>query len=158
MKSLHNMIAVAVLLSTASIANAQAPEGGEKKPEHRQMPPEVIAKFDKDGDGKLNDEEKAAAKAAFEAKMEERKKEAIAKFDKDGDGKLNEEERKAAREAAGDRPDGAKMEEHKKEAIAKFDKDGDGKLNEEERKAAREAMGGRPGGPKRPGGDKPKGE
>ena len=117
------MIAVAVLLSTASIANAQAPEGGEKKPEHRQMPPEVIAKFDKDGDGKLN-----------------------------------EEERKAAREAAGDRPDGAKMEEHKKEAIAKFDKDGDGKLNEEERKAAREAMGGRPGGPKRPGGDKPKGE
>ena len=156
MKALHNIIAVAALLSVTSIANAQAPEGGEKKPEHRQIPPEVLAKFDKDGDGKLNDEERAVAKAAGEAKMEERKKEMLAKFDKDGDGKLNEEERKAAEE------------ERKKEMLAKFDKDGDGKLSEEERKAAREAFGGgRPGGPGgpggpgrpgRPGGAKPKGE
>ena len=64
------------------------------------MPPEILAKFDKDGDGKLNDEERAAAKAAAEAKMEERKKEMIAKFDKDGDGKLSDEEKKAAEEAA----------------------------------------------------------
>jgi Ca2+-binding EF-hand superfamily protein len=158
MKALYNIIATAALLSAASIAHAQAPEGGEKKPEHRKLPPEILAKFDKDGDGKLNEEERAAAKAAGEAKMEERKKEMIAKFDKDGDGTLSDEEKKAAREAAGDRPDPAKMEERKKEVIAKFDKDGDGKLNEEERKAAREAMGGRPGGSKRPGGEKPKGE
>ena len=58
----------------------------------RKMPPFVIKKFDKHGDGELNDEEKAAARAEMAA----RKKEVMAKFDKDGDGKLNEEERKAA--------------------------------------------------------------
>ena len=56
------------------------------------MPPLLIKKFDTDGDGELNKEEKEEALKAMAA----RKKEAIAKFDKDGDGKLNEEERKQA--------------------------------------------------------------
>jgi hypothetical protein len=46
----------------------------------------MIAKFDKDGDGKLNDEEREKAKAERQAEM-------IKKFDTDGDGKLSEEER-----------------------------------------------------------------
>jgi Ca2+-binding EF-hand superfamily protein len=58
--------------------------------------------FDKDGDGKLNDEER---KAMMEAMQKRRPnagpqfQEMMKKFDKDGDGKLNEEERKAMREA-----------------------------------------------------------
>jgi hypothetical protein len=135
MKAAYNIIIASALIAVAS---AQAPEG--PKPE-RKGPPggppaEIIAKFDKDGDGKLNDEEAKAAREAMQAK----RKEAEAKYDKDGDGKLSEDERKAM------------MEERKKEMIAKFDKDGDGELNEEEKKAAREAMGGRPGGPGGPGG------
>ena len=51
-----------------------------------------MKKFDKDGDGKLNEEERAEARKTMEA----RRQEALKKFDKDGDGKLNEEERKAA--------------------------------------------------------------
>ena len=53
-----------------------APAGGEgKKPEaggeakkgehHRPTKEEMLKKFDKDGDGKLNDEEKAAMEAAI---------------------------------------------------------------------------------------------
>jgi hypothetical protein len=105
MKAIHTMIAIAALAGAASFAGAEEPagappagappEGGPR--EHRKPPAELIAKFDKDGDGKLNDDEKAAMKAA----MEERRKEMLTKFDKDGDGKLNEEERKAAREAGG---------------------------------------------------------
>ena len=58
----------------------------------RKLPPFLMKKFDKDGDGKLNEEERAEARKTMEA----RRQEALKKFDKDGDGKLNEEERKAA--------------------------------------------------------------
>jgi Ca2+-binding EF-hand superfamily protein len=70
---------------------------------------EMIAKFDKDGDGKLNEEERKAAHAAMEKEM-------LAKFDKDGDGKLSDEEKKAAREAMGGHrpPGGPRGPERKK--------------------------------------------
>lgn len=133
MKAVFNIVIASALLAAAY---AQAPEGeAKKRPPHDERPPhdgpsreEIIKKFDKDGDGKLNDEEEAAARAAMQAKragMEGKYKEMLAKFDKDGDGKLSEDERKAM----------------KKEMLAKFDKDGDGELNEQERKAMREAMG-----------------
>lgn len=138
---LHTIIASALL----SVAYAQAPEKDGPPPERKGPhgpPKEILEKFDKDGDGKLNDEEAAAARAAMQAKRAEME----AKYDKDGDGKLNEEERKALME-----DNKGKFEDHRQEIIKRFDKDGDGKLNEEERKAAREAMGGKgPGGPKRP--------
>ena len=115
----------------------------------------IVKEFDKDGDGKLNEEERAAARKAMEERREATSRPArdgepireaiIKKFDKDGDGKLNEEERAAARKAmearreATSRParDGGPIREA---IIKKFDKDGDGKLNEEERAAARKAM------------------
>ena len=43
--------------------------------------------FDKDGDGKLNEDERKAVGQAREAEM-------LKRFDKDGDGKLSEEERR----------------------------------------------------------------
>ena len=109
-----------------SLAN---PEKGKKKggpSGDRPSREEIIKKFDKDGDGKLSDEEKAEARKTM---MSKRKMPpfVIKKFDKDGDGELNDEEKAAAR---------AEMAARKKEVMAKFDKDGDGKLNEEERKAA----------------------
>jgi len=50
-----------------------------------------MARFDTDGDGKLNDTEKADAKTAFE-KLKKT-------FDADGDGKLSDEEKATARKA-----------------------------------------------------------
>jgi uncharacterized membrane protein len=126
-----------ILLGTCLIAGAQGNPDKPGKP-HRKgpPPPEMLKKFDKDGDGKLSDEERKAMREA----MQERNKEKFKKFDKDGDGKLSDEERKAMREA------------HKAEWIKKFDKDGDGKLSEEERKAIprRPERPVRPAGPKDP--------
>ena len=112
-----------ILLGTCLIAGAQGNPDKPGKP-HRKgpPPPEVIKEFDKDGDGKLSEEERKAMRGA----MEQRNKEKFKEFDKDGDGKLSEEERKA-------------MGPMNKEKFKEFDKDGDGKLSEEEQKAMREA-------------------
>ena len=136
-------------------------EGGKKggPPEGRPSREEMIKKFDKDGDGKLSDDEKAELRKAMASKGgpggRRLPPQLLKKFDKDGDGKLSEDERAELRKD---------MEARRKARIAKFDKDGDGKLNEEERKAAMAARpkpgegkpGGKPGGPggKRPGGKK----
>ncbi len=96
---------------------------------------EMIKKFDKDGDGKLSEDEKDAAKAAMEKQM-------LEKFDKDKDGKLSEEEKEAAKEA--------RRAEMKKRMLEKFDKDKDGKLSDEEKAEMKKFMDehkGKHGGP-----------
>jgi Ca2+-binding EF-hand superfamily protein len=106
------------------------PENDGKKPsrgEGRPSREDIIKKFDKDGDGKLNEEEKAELKKKMSEKGRKLPPFLVKKFDKDGDGELSEKERAEARKS---------MEGRRKEMIAKFDKDGDGKLNDEERKAA----------------------
>ncbi|MDD4869996.1 MAG: EF-hand domain-containing protein [Kiritimatiellae bacterium] len=115
------VMAVCLVLGSARCLFAQDGKGGHGK---GKISEEILKKFDKDGDGKLNDEEKAAAKAAMEAKKAEREKKMLAEFDKDGDGKLSDEE-KAARDK--------KMEENKKKMLEKFDTDKDGKLSDEEK-------------------------
>jgi hypothetical protein len=78
--------------------------------------------FDTDGDGRLSDEERAAAR-------DKRHKQRLEESDADGDGKISEAERRAANAA------------HRKRYLGKFDADGDGKLTgeeEEQAKAARE--------------------
>ena len=131
----NTLIVIAAAIGLSGAAHAE--EGKGPRPPHK-LPPEVIAKFDKDGDGKLNDDEKAEAKAALGEREAARKKEMLEKFDADKDGKLNDDEKAAMRE------------EVKKKILEKFDKDGDGKLNEEERAELRKTMPNHPGGPKRP--------
>ena len=91
------------------------PAKKERKPApQRGAPPNreaILKKFDKDGDGKLNEEERAEARKSFGGGRPQRPPaELIKKFDKDGDGKLNEDERKAAgaemRKNRGGRPGG----------------------------------------------------
>jgi uncharacterized protein YqeY len=118
-------LCLAIGLHAEDPADKPAPAGEKPagKPEHKEggfMREEILKKFDKDGDGKLNDEEKAAAKV----EMEKKRGEMLKEFDKDGDGKLSDDERKAMREAM---------------ILKKFDKDGDGKLNDEEKAAAEAA-------------------
>lgn len=134
------LTALVVAIATSSFAfglepGGDKPEKGKGRPGGgpRPIPAEVLAKFDADKDGKLNEEERKAA-------MEARQAEMLAKFDTDKDGKLSEEEKKAAGEA------------RKAEMMKRFDKDGDGELNDEEKKAMRAAWaergGDRPGPPK----------
>ena len=83
----------------------------------------ILEQFDTDEDGKLDKEERAAAKEARAAKMAEKKAEILAKYDTDGDGKISKEERQEAKDAF----------------IEKYDTDQDGKLSKEERQVAKDA-------------------
>lgn len=143
------IVPTALVLALAGTLTAAAQDGDRPQRERRGAPPEVIEKFDKDGDGQLNEEERKAAMEERRARMEERRKKMLAEFDKDGDGKLNEEERKAAREA---------MEAKREELLEKYDADKDGRLSPEERKAAIDAGEDIPRRPMRPGARGQRGE
>jgi hypothetical protein len=77
--------------------------GGAGAPGGRggRMMEEMIKKFDKDGDGKLSDDERAEARKAMEGDFAKRREEMTKKYDKDGDGKLSDEEREAMRKEFG---------------------------------------------------------
>lgn len=92
-----------------------------------------VKRFDKDGDGKLNDAERAAAKEEVAGNRRgggKKRGELVKRFDKDGDGKLNEAEKAAAAEDLYSRP----------RVVKRFDADGDGKLNDTEKATARQAL------------------
>lgn len=115
---------------------------------------EFLKKYDADGDGKLNDEERAKATADRAKEREELLKKIdageipealLARYDANKDGKLDDAEKAklkeglAARGGPGGRGNSA-------EFLKRFDKDGDGKLSDEERAAAREEFQKRRGG------------
>ena len=79
--------AIAVLAGLAMASGTPEKGKGKKHPGHPGIK-QLIEKFDKDGDGKLDEAERKAAGAA-------RKAEFLKKFDKDGDGKISTEEKKA---------------------------------------------------------------
>jgi len=107
----NTMIVIAAAFGLAGAAHAEEPR---KDRPHRDIPPEVIEKFDKDGDGKLNEEERQAARAAGKERMEAKRKEMIAKFDKDGDGELSDDEKAEMRKAMGVRPGGPRKVDGKR--------------------------------------------
>ena len=79
------LLALALLAAPAS---ARAEEPAKEKPLTKNQ-----QKYDADKDGKLNDEEKAAAKAAAAAKSKQTREENLAKYDANHDGKLDDDER-----------------------------------------------------------------
>ena len=96
MKKTVKLLSLAgTLLLGLCMSVSAAPGDGKKKKGGlggKKSPPEVIEKYDTDGDGKLSEEERKAAREARRAKI-------LEEFDTDGDGKLSGEEKKAAREA-----------------------------------------------------------
>ena len=129
---------LAVAAATISVRAEEPPKlANTNFPSRMTMPmrPDILKEFDKDGDGKLNEQEMAAMIAARRAKGEMMRKAMEKEFDKDGDGKLNDEERKAMMAEMQKRRANAPQYQ---EMLKRFDKDGDGKLNDEERKAMME--------------------
>lgn len=62
---------------------------------------ERFRQFDRDGDGRLSDEERDAMRQSWGRGREGGLSERMKQYDKDGDGTLSAEEREAARQAAG---------------------------------------------------------
>ena len=79
------MIGMMVFFGIAAASGASGKKEDKKHQEKLRIK-QLIERFDKDKDGKLNAEERAAASKA-------RKAEILKKFDKDKDGKLNKAER-----------------------------------------------------------------
>jgi hypothetical protein len=104
------MISAPLVAGATTYAIAEA--GGRDKQE-------LLHKFDKNGDGKLDDAERADKKAAFAA----RRAEHLAKYDIDKDGKLDDAERAAMRDA------------RLTERFKSMDANGDGQLTLDEFKA-----------------------
>jgi Ca2+-binding EF-hand superfamily protein len=96
--------------------------------------PEKIQKFDQNGDGVLDDAERAQRKAAFVAKRAERHKQMLAKFDANGNGVLDDAERAQMKAAFA-----AERDTRLAERFTAMDKDGDGKLSLDEFKAGTQA-------------------
>ena len=85
------LIAVAASMVTglSSISRA-ADEGGAKKDKAARHA-ELLKKYDKNGDGKLDEQERTAM-------SKDRQAEIMKKYDKNGDGKLDDTERAAMRD------------------------------------------------------------
>ncbi|MFK5921915.1 MAG: hypothetical protein QM496_07030 [Verrucomicrobiota bacterium] len=122
------------LIGTSNLL-AEKKGDGKGKPKHAEMRKKMLEKFDADGDGKLNEAERAKAKAT----MQKRGAEKFAKADKNGDGKLSKDEVPAEAWAR----------------MSKADKDGDGAVSKEEMKAAHTARHGKGAAKKTGKGKKP---
>ena len=108
------LLALLLICPSTSLTAEDAPP--DKKLTKNQQ------QYDADKDGKLNDEEKAAAKEAAKAKAKETREANLEKYDANKDGKLDEQERarkKADEESA---KDAKKAEREAKKAAKEADK------------------------------------
>jgi len=115
-----NKLKLALLISAPLVAGATTYALANDAP----APGAVIQKFDKNGDGKLDDAERADLRAAFKAKRAEHRAAMLSRFDKNGDGKLDDAERTAMRDTL------------VTERFQKLDKNGDGVVSLDEFKAS----------------------
>ena len=96
-----------VIALSLCLAGAAFAADGEKKGANPETPrDEMLKKYDKNKDGKLDQSER-------EAWRKDREAEIVKKHDKNGDGKLDESEREAARADRRKAGDDAKPKENK---------------------------------------------
>lgn len=113
---------------------------------------ELLRRFDRNGDGRLDDDERAAAKedmlreqmnlqmaraASIPGGAEAFRKRMLELFDRDGDGRLDDDERAAAQRFARERgfsPNG----ELRDDLLRRFDRNANGRIDDDERGALQE--------------------
>jgi len=92
-KKARLVLAASVVLIGGAAGFAVARNGGQH--DHKAMK----EKFDANGDGVLDDAERAKLKESFQARRGERKAAMVARFDTDKDGALDKDERAAMKQA-----------------------------------------------------------
>lgn len=101
------MFKIITLLAVATLVLPAAEKASREAGQHHrgERKQELLAKFDADKDGKLNEGERDAARAAFSGRLKENHPKRFAKIDSDGDGTLSRDEVKAARALRQERRD-----------------------------------------------------
>ena len=101
---------------------------------------ELIKRHDKNGDGRLDEEEKAEAHAVMRkeggGRQGDRRKQLLKRFDKNGDGRLDDTERAEAEKARELLEKNRGAGKFREQLRKRFDQDGDGRLDDGERAAA----------------------
>lgn len=130
------------------LARSKEARSGRGRGGFRFMPPEILKKYDKDGDGTLNEEEGQAAQMGIRKQVEEITRD----YDKNKNGRLDEAEMESVRKDIdagkitgvprfffmGGGRGGRGGRESAESPFKAADKDGDGKLSAEELRQARE--------------------
>jgi Ca2+-binding EF-hand superfamily protein len=133
MKKTTQLLA-AIITTTLTTTMIVSADNIDCKAKNKKNPPKhMLDKFDKDGDGALNENERNELKQVMSERREQAKAKILNRFDSDGNGELSPEEKKAAAPII--------TEERKKikaAVLVQFDKDSDGKLSMDERKGVRE--------------------
>jgi hypothetical protein len=132
--------ALVVATAAAGFTVARADQGDDKGfgGRHGRRGPDqaqLLEKYDANHNGVLDPEEKAAAKAEWEAHRKEREAKMLERFDANHNGVLDPEEKEAAKKELQ-----ARREARRAEVLKKYDTDGDGKLSDSEREALRKDM------------------
>ena len=183
-KIINSLAAAALLTGSLGVARAEEAKSTDAKPakakaakkSDRPSRESIIKRFDKDGDGKLNEAERKAAAALRKAQGARQSDRASDKARPNSGGreryaaaamkikeavkagKITEaqgKERLAAyRKRMGEgRDDSGRSRQTREELMKRYDKNKDGKLDEDERAALRRAMSDRNSGKRSPGSD-----
>lgn len=141
-RSLALSLLAATLIPVFTAAAAPGPTApANSRPGLNARQRELLEKFDTNRDGRIDDQEKLAARTYMRGKTgggpKERTKKALKLFDKNADGKLDEAERTEAEKAR------EEFQTNREAMLARFDQNGDGMLDDEERATALQAREGR---------------
>ena len=132
MRCLATLLILALPAALPTVASAQ--QGPLQKA--------LLERFDKNGDGKLDESERKAAREASEARRQTNQRanfqQLVKRFDADGDGKLNPEENKKLQAYIDQRFFQAFG--GKEATMKRFDADKNGRLDPQERGVIREAI------------------
>lgn len=97
MRLIHTLF-TSLLVCAGMSVSAFAGDDAVNRDKHGKHHEKMLAKFDANHDGKLDESERATARAALAARLKEKHPELLAKIDTNNDGLISQEEMKAGRE------------------------------------------------------------